>query len=86
MQASGVGFASFDPEALPRRLYRMNDKELLRFGRAARIMCSPRANLGKPPLDCYMIQLQEARTEWRRRHPRESDRTYRELARSYERG
>jgi hypothetical protein len=48
----------------------MTDAELLRFGQAARHMCSPYANLGKPPLEAFVIQLRETRTEWKRRHPK----------------
>jgi hypothetical protein len=29
----------------------MSDAELLRFGKGNRYMCSPYANLGKPPLE-----------------------------------
>ena len=43
----------------------MTDAELLRFGKDNRYMCSPYANLGKPPLEAFMIQLCEARAEWR---------------------
>jgi hypothetical protein len=35
-----------------------------------RYMCTPYANLGKPPLEAFAIQLREARAEWRRRHPK----------------
>jgi hypothetical protein len=40
---------------------------LKRFGRSAVYMCSPKANTGKPPRDAFVIQLREARAEWRRR-------------------
>jgi len=42
----------------------MTDAELLRFGQDNRYMCSPYANLGKPPLEAFVIQLREARAEW----------------------
>ena len=42
----------------------MTDAELLRFGQDNRYMCSPYANLGKPPLEAVVIQLREARAEW----------------------
>jgi hypothetical protein len=45
------------------------DGELLRFGKDNRYMCSSYANIGKPPLEAFVTQLREARTEWRRRHP-----------------
>ena len=48
----------------------MTDAKLLRFGRGNRYMCSPYANLGKSPLEPFVIQLREARAEWRRRHPK----------------
>jgi hypothetical protein len=58
-----------DGEGLRERLRRMTDAELLCFGKDNRYMCSPYANLGKPPLEAFVIQLREARAEWRRRHP-----------------
>ena len=57
-------------EVLRARLKRMSDRELLWFGRAARYMCSPAANLpGKEPRQVFVIQLREAVEEWRHRHP-----------------
>jgi hypothetical protein len=44
--------------------------ELLRFGQAARYMCSPYANMRKPPREEFLAQLREARLEWRRRYPK----------------
>jgi hypothetical protein len=55
-----------DLDELRARLRKMNDAELLAFGKAAKNMCSPRANFGKPPRQPFVIQLQEARAEWRR--------------------
>ena len=49
-----------DRDELRDRLRRMPDQELLRFG----IMCSVRANCGN-----FGLQLEEARTEWKRRNP-----------------
>lgn len=43
------------------RLRKMNDAELLRFGEAAKYMCSPQANGGKPPRESFVIQLRELR-------------------------
>jgi len=57
----------FNLEELRARLRKMTDSELRRFGRAVRFMCSPNANLGKPPRECFVIQLEEARAEWKRR-------------------
>jgi hypothetical protein len=55
-----------DLEALRAKLRRMSDRELLRFGRSARYMCSPAANIGKEPRKVFVIQLREAVEEWRR--------------------
>ena len=33
-------------------------------------MCSPMANFGKPPRKVFVIQLEEVKAEWRRRHPK----------------
>jgi hypothetical protein len=47
----------------------MTDRQLREFGKAARYMVSPQANMGTPPLLIYEAQLEEATAEWRRRHP-----------------
>ena len=60
----------FNVDELRARLRKMNDVKLCEFGRAARHMTTIRANLGKPPLQAYVIQLAEATSEWRRRHPK----------------
>ena len=52
---------------LRERLQKMNDTELIAFGKDAKYMCSPFANLGKPRRECFVIQLNEARAEWGRR-------------------
>ena len=54
-------------EELRARLRKMTDNELRQFGRAARNMCSPEANRGKPPREEFVTQLEEARVEWKRR-------------------
>ena len=45
-----AGENGLDLEALHTRLRRMSDRELVRFGQAARYMCSPEANLSKENL------------------------------------
>lgn len=55
-------------DELRQRLRKMDDAALLRWGRAGVFMCSPEANFGHPPRDCYVVQLAEARAEWKRRH------------------
>ena len=47
------------------RLRKMTDAQLVSFGRAARSVCRD----PKCP-DTFKRQLQEARAEWRRRHPK----------------
>jgi hypothetical protein len=52
-------------ENLRKPLRRMSDEELVRFGKAARSLCRDH--------DCpdsFKRQLEEARAEWSRRHPR----------------
>jgi hypothetical protein len=41
----------------------MSDEELRKFGEAAKYMVSPRANMGKPPREVFVIQLEEARVD-----------------------
>ena len=67
---SAIGFSGeneIDLESLRSRLRKMTDAELQQFGRAAKYMCSPKANMGKPPREPFVIQLQEARAEFQRR-------------------
>lgn len=45
-----------DLEELRTRLGKMSDQELLRFGKDAKYMCSPWANMGKPPRQVFVIQ------------------------------
>ena len=52
------------------RLRKMPDEELIREGKAGRYLCSPMANFGKPPRKVFVVQLEEVKTEWRRRHPK----------------
>jgi hypothetical protein len=52
-----TGENELDLEALRAKLRRMSDRDLLRFGRAARYMCSAFANHGKAPRPEFEIQL-----------------------------
>jgi hypothetical protein len=61
-----------DPEyagEISERVRKMSDEELLRYGAVCKSMCSPETSLDKPSLDAWTVQLQEARAEWRKRHP-----------------
>jgi hypothetical protein len=66
---NSIASGELDVEQLRQRLRKMNDAELLRFGQAAKYMCTPEANLGHPPHEPFVIQLEEARKEWKRRNP-----------------
>lgn len=63
---------SIDVEALRERLQKMSDEELIVFGKQMRNLVYPlryRFN-GQPVVSAFSIQLDEARTEWRQRHPK----------------
>ena len=65
-----VAFEPFDEEKERERLGKMSDDELIREGKAARYMCAPATNFGKPPREVYVIALRLVKEEWRRRHPK----------------
>jgi len=65
-----VALEDFDEEKERAHLRKLSDEELIREGQAARYMCSPTANFGKPPREVYVIALRIAKEEWRRRHPK----------------
>jgi hypothetical protein len=56
-------------EAIRERIRRMTDAQLIDYGRAARQMANPANNHGTPN-PSFAVQLEEARQEWRRRHPK----------------
>jgi hypothetical protein len=56
-----------DLEQLRARLRKMSDEALLHWGRSGVRLCSAEFNRGKPPRQVFVIQLEEARMEWRRR-------------------
>ena len=68
---NSVGFSSSDNEvdleSLRACLRKMTDVELLRYGRAAKSMCSPGAYFGQAPSQTFVIQLEEARAELEQR-------------------
>jgi hypothetical protein len=57
--------APVDVGELREHLRKMSDADLRWFGRAAEFMCSPGANGCMPPRECFVIQLEEAKVEWR---------------------
>ena len=58
-----------DLEAIRARIRKMSDTELRKYGRAASDLADPKKNFG-PSNPSFKIQLDEARAEWRRRHPK----------------
>ena len=61
---------NLDLDKLRARLAKMTDFELKCFGQAAAYMTSREANRGAEPRPIFVLQLKEAQTEWRRRHPK----------------
>ena len=57
--------ATDELEQLRTRLRKMTDAQLVSFGKAARSLCRD----PKCP-EVFKRQLEEAKTEWRRRHPK----------------
>lgn len=62
--------ASIDVTELRELLRTMSDPELRVFGRACVQRCSSKANRVGPPPDVFVIESEEARAEWQRRHPK----------------
>jgi hypothetical protein len=60
-----IGSQPEELEQLRQRLRKMSDNELRKFGRAATFMYKE-----KGPRETFVTQLNEARAEWRRRHPK----------------
>jgi hypothetical protein len=71
----GVNISGLNIDELRSRLHAMTDSELLQFGKASRWLCEPKNNHGRPPQGVFVFQLEEARAEWRRRHPKTSPET-----------
>ncbi len=57
----------FNVDELRELLREMSDAELRTFGQAAQHMVSPKAHLDQPAREVFVIQLDEARKEWKRR-------------------
>jgi hypothetical protein len=66
----GFPVVKSDIETLRARLRAIPDSQLLQVGQAAKMLCGPEINSDGPPLELYVVQLREAREEWRRRHPK----------------
>jgi hypothetical protein len=62
-----IQLANLDVDELRTRLRKMSDEELREFGKAARYMVSPTANMGKPPLPTFVLSPPlDSRSKWRR--------------------
>jgi hypothetical protein len=57
------------PEELRKRLREMSNLELRCFGERARKLSDPKMNFGAT--EPHVVELDEARAEWRRRHPKQ---------------
>jgi hypothetical protein len=64
-----AGDGSLDVGTIRARLRKISDSELIKYGKDCAFLCSPKQNFGKPPSPVWKTQLDEARAEWRRRHP-----------------
>jgi hypothetical protein len=60
-----LSFESPDSSNVRERLESMSDEELIRYGRASRKLRNIR--------DVFKMQWEEARVEWRRKHPKGAD-------------
>jgi hypothetical protein len=68
-----VELAEFRREEFRKRLQAMSDERLIKYGKAAAYMSDPRNSADKRTVhEVYRIQLEECRTEWRRRHPKQN--------------
>ena len=67
----GIAFESDETHLakLREQLCKMSDEELIKFGKTVRGLSAPRVGVTPDP---WKAQLEEARAEWRRRHPKES--------------
>jgi hypothetical protein len=62
-----IGFRLKSPEEVRAQLEKMSDAELIEHGKRLRALCRPTKGQG---IDKgWLMQLNESRTEWRKRHP-----------------
>ena len=69
MDLSSIAFESEETQLqkLRERLREMSDDELIKFGKIVRGLSEPRVSVTADP---WKAQLEEARAEWLRRHPK----------------
>ena len=64
----GIQTSPFNVDELRERLQKMSDVELRKFGQATQhTVPPPKANPDQAPPEVFVIQLDEARKEWKRR-------------------
>jgi hypothetical protein len=68
LEDSMISLKPESPEELRKRLREMSNLELRRFGERARKLSDPKMNFGAR--EPHVLELEEARAEWRRRHPK----------------
>jgi hypothetical protein len=68
----GIGISTDPPdvEKIRAELRAMSDADLIKHGQMLARLCDPKKNYHAPP-EVWVMQLREARAEWRRRHPKE---------------
>src|ERR1039457_1690143 len=67
VSVSGVRLEESTIEQVRERLRKMTDEQLLSFGKSAASVCKVVPFVNDPPPRAFVIQLEEARAEWRRR-------------------
>ena len=66
-----IAETKFNVEDFRRRIEKLPDAELLRYGKAAAYMSDPKYSAdGRTVEPVFKIQLQECRAEWKRRYPK----------------
>jgi hypothetical protein len=69
IQRKRVAIDESDIEGLRQRLRRMSNPELLLFGVTTKCLCSLETSPDQSPPGGVLVQLREAREEWKRRNP-----------------
>jgi hypothetical protein len=64
-----IGFRKITPEEIRVKLAKMSDPELTQHGKLMKEFAQP--SPGRGANEEWAMQLEEARAEWRRRHPKD---------------
>jgi hypothetical protein len=71
-----IAETQFTVEDFKKRIQAMTDEKLVQMGKAARYMADPRNYADNDTVrEGYVVQLQECRAEWLRRHPKNTQQT-----------